>query len=248
VRLLLDTGASSSMVSPALAERLGLAGQPMPAGSFDLAGGGSGCDSLRPRRVSLPGLKIGNDEGSLSLDGLEALLLPVEALPQGIDGVLGAPTLRLLPVQVDPPRQRLEFGSAALVEGEARQPAQRVLRWKRGVPLMRVDTAAGPVDALADTGAEGFFLSPALARRLPALGAPQPLQMVGVCGEQPVQRRTFGGLRFPDGSGQRSVEGIVTENPIFRQLGVDAILGQELLRQRRQRWRLDRTPPHLELW
>ena len=28
------------------------------------------------------------------------------------------------------------------------------------VPLMRVDTAAGPVDALADTGAEGFFLSP----------------------------------------------------------------------------------------
>jgi hypothetical protein len=44
------------------------------------------------------------------------------------------------------------------------------------------------------------------------------------------------------------VEAILTENPIFTELGVEAIVGQELLRQRRQLWRLDSQPPMLTLW
>jgi hypothetical protein len=44
------------------------------------------------------------------------------------------------------------------------------------------------------------------------------------------------------------VEGIVTENPIFVQLGVEAILGQELLHRHRQLWRLDQPRPELLLW
>jgi len=31
-------------------------------------------------------------------------------------------------------------------------------------------------------------------------------------------------------------------------LGVEAIVGQEVLRFRRQLWRLDTDPPRLELW
>jgi hypothetical protein len=74
----------------------------------------------------------------------------------------------------------------------------------------------------------------------------------GFCGEQTVRRQSFAGLGLqgeqPDPDAARPVEGIVTANPIFQDLGVEAILGQELLRQRVQLWRLDAPEPRLELW
>jgi indolepyruvate ferredoxin oxidoreductase alpha subunit len=70
---------------------------------------------------------------------------------------------------------------------------------------------------------------------------------------EPVLRQRFLGLALPGlapppGQPNQGLEGIVTANPIFAQLGVGAIVGQELLRQQRQLWRLDRTPPQLLLW
>jgi hypothetical protein len=101
--------------------------------------------------------------------------------------------------------------------------------------------------------------------------------MVGFCGTQTVRRQTFAGVAFappvaashgqPDSRQpvaleplaleptalepaalEQPREGIITENPIFSQLGVAAIVGQELLRQRLQLWRLDLQEPRLELW
>lgn len=270
VRLLLDTGATSSMVRPELAARLGLRPLPLAPGAFRLAGGGADCQSLRPQRLPLPPLRM----GGLRLVGVEALMLPVAALPAGVDGVLGVPSLRLLPVAVDPLAQQLSLGPRALgpwalaPRALRLQPRQTLpLRWFRGVPLVGLQTLAGRVEALADSGAEGLFLSPALAARLHPLNHPEPLEMVGFCGIQTVQRQSFVGLAFapplsgaqaPPESGQPAAlepgaleqprEGIITQNPIFSQLGVAAIVGQELLRQRRQLWRLDLKEPRLELW
>jgi hypothetical protein len=128
--------------------------------------------------------------------------------------------------------------------------------------LLQLASSTGAVHALADTGAEGLFLQPALAARLRPLGPAQPLRLVGFCGEQRVERRRFAGLGlgpWPGGPGSAAesplpggtpagVEGIVTENPIFGQLGVEAILGQELLHRHRQLWRLDQPRPELLLW
>ena len=207
--------------------------------------------------------------GALSLVGMEALMLPVAALPAGVDGVLGVPSLRLLPVAVDPLAQRLSLGPGALrPQGPGPQPRQILpLRWHRGVPLVSLITVAGRVEALADTGAEGLFLSPALAARLHPLNQAESLAMVGFCGTQTVRRQTFAGVAFappvaashgqPDSRQpvalepaalEQPREGIITENPIFSQLGVAAIVGQELLRQRPQLWRLDLQEPRLELW
>jgi hypothetical protein len=128
------------------------------------------------------------------------------------------------------------------------------------VPLVSLITVAGRVEALADTGAEGLFLSPALAARLHPLNQAESLVMVGFCGTQTVRRQTFAGVAFaleplalePAALGPAALEqpreGIITENPIFSQLGVAAIVGQELLRQRPQLWRLDLQEPRLELW
>jgi predicted aspartyl protease len=249
VRLLLDTGASSTMVTPLLAQRLQLGGEELPAEALDLAGGGEDCKGQRPRRTTLPPLQL----DGLQLEGLEALLMPIAALPAGIDGVLGVPSLRRLPVWVDPHAERLALGSRALLEARRAGPAalRLPLRWRLGVPLIELRGPAGPIDALADTGAEGLFLSPALAKRLPPLGRPEPLTLVGICGQQTVQRQPFAAIGLPGEPGAdlaRPLEGIITANPIFSQLGVEAIAGQELLRRRRQLWRLDAPAARLELW
>ena len=249
VRLLLDSGASSTMVTPALARRLGLASRPLVGGAAALAGGGGDCALGAPRRTTLPPLTL----AGLRLERLEALLLPIAALPPGVDGVLGVPTLRRLPVWVDPLGGSLALGPPALAAADAAgAPVRRLpLRFHRGVPLLELHGEAGPIPALADSGAEGLFLSPSLAERLAPLGAAQPLRLVGVCGEQLVSRRPYAGLGLPGepvASVERPLEGIVTANPIFQHLGVEAIAGQELLRGRRQLWRLDAPSPELRLW
>jgi hypothetical protein len=277
IRLLLDTGATSTMVTPELADRLALERRSLPPGTFGLAGGGHGCADLNPQRSRLPDLELRDSAASpgtpgLSLEGVEALVLPVRALPAGVDGVLGAPSLRLLPIRIDPFLGRIALGAVALeplpyplnsAGGSAtssanpaatpRSQPQRVpLWWHRGVPLLQLRTSVGPVRALADTGAEGLFLRPALAARLRPLGPAQPLRLVGFCGEQRVEGRRFAGLGLGLGPGPgvapADVEGIVTDNPIFEQLGVEAILGQELLHRQRQLWRLDQARPELLLW
>jgi len=263
VRLLLDTGASATMITPGLAARLGLVTVPLPAGSLALEGGGEGCGALAPRRALLPDLRLAAAGGpaeppgdGLLLQGVEALVLPVAALPAGVEGVLGAPSLRLLPVLIEPEASRLVLGAPAPAAFRSasghRQPPLRVpLLWRQGVPLFRLDAPAGSVLALADTGAEGLFLSRALAARLQPLAAARPLRLVGVCGEQRVEMRPFRGLRLPlppqAAEAGAAVEGIVTDNPVFRALGIEAIVGQEWLRRRSQLWRLDQDPPLLLL-
>ena len=285
LRLLLDTGATSTMVTPQLVGRLGLPDSALSPEAFALAGGGDGCAALRPRRVRLPDLNLGRDSvsGGVRLRGVEALVLPVAALPPGVDGVLGAPTLRRLPFWVDPQAGRLAFGAAvvALAPAGPERPRrgwrdaappmgsghlttaaapagpERVrLRWHFGVPLLDLRTPLGVMPALADSGAEGLFISGELAARLALPDSGHWLRLVGFCGEQAVQQNPVSGLSLAgvvdseaasSAAQQLSVPVIVTDNPIFRLLGVEAIVGQELLRQRRQLWRLDLQPPWLEL-
>lgn len=259
VRLLLDTGAAAAMVTPQLAQRLGLPLRPLPPKSFSLAGGGRDCPTLSMASTRLPELRLGAEgQGPpLRLVGLDALVLPVRALPEGVDGVLGAPSLRQVPVVVDPVAEQVALGPPALRWRQARAGGGQVLplRWRHGVPLLCLAVRSPAtaswtrVNALADTGAEGLFLTPALAATLTPLQTPSPARLVGVCGEQAVLRQSLLGVGL--GSGEPThpaAEAILLENPVFSTLAVQAIVGQELLRQHRQLWRLDAEPPRLELW
>ena len=256
VAFLVDTGASSSLITPAAAQRLSLASQPVPPQAFALAGAGTECAQLRPRRARLPLLRLGSQGEQLLISGSEALVLPVPGLPAGIDGVLGAPVLRQVPLWIDPAANQISLGASALraAERQARlgRPLSLPLRWKQGVPLLDLGGSVGPVPALADTGAEGLFVTPDLAARLQARSAGQPVRLSGFCGEQPASQRLLAGLRMEPGPAgqatQAPFEAIITRNPIFAALGVEVILGQELLRHRIQLWRLEQTPPVLSLW
>ncbi|CAK6696853.1 hypothetical protein BBFGKLBO_02135 [Synechococcus sp. CBW1107] len=255
VRLLLDTGASTTLVSPELMRRLKLVGRPVDPKSFTLAGAGEGCPDLKPGRVKLPELMLAAGGERLRLSGLEALVLPVAGLPPGIDGVLGAPQLRQQPLWIDPHGQRLSIGALALADAgrfrrsaSAGTAASLPLVWREGVPLLPLATPLGTDLALADTGAEGLFITAGLAARLQPLAPARALRLAGFCGEQSARLQRLSGLALPGGDPGRPVEAIVTANPIFTSLGVKAIVGQELLRRRAQLWRLDAVPATLTLW
>jgi hypothetical protein len=188
---------------------------------------------------------------------MESFVLPVVALPQGIDGVLGAAALQQMPFAVDPLNDRVLFGRSALLWRQQMPTRSEVipLLWRRGVPLagIRVGSASdgriSPFQALIDTGAEGLFLTPEVAALLRPLGKDQPARLVGVCGHQQVRRQRLMGIGMgPLATPIHSHEAIITSNPVFALLGVEAIVGQEILRFRRQLWRLDTDPPQLELW
>jgi hypothetical protein len=269
VRLLLDTGASSMLVTPALVQRLGLTSRPLAPQSLDLAGAGEGCHGLQPRRTRLPPLQLGDSarpgSPALRLSGAEALVLPVAGLPADVDGVLGAPQLRQLPVWIDPLGDRLAVGGQALAEAAlSSEPRRREtsattlrLRWQRGVPLVPLaldqrqptgTSLTATVPALADTGAEGLFVTPALAATFTGLAPSLPLQVAGSCGQQPARSTLVLGPHLQGQAPVSPVQVIETANPVFRALGVEAIVGQELLRTHRQLWRLDTSPPTLKLW
>lgn len=249
LRLLLDTGATMTLLLPAAAARLGLRPRNEAKTAVTLAGGGLACGQLLPRRVELPPLRLtGPKDGELRLEGAEALVLPVAALPAGVDGVLGVPSLRQLPFAIDPQAGWVRFGRSA-TRPKQRGDAAAIslpLRWRRGLPLLDLQGRRGPLAALADTGAEGLFLAPELLPELTALGPGERLTLVGVCGDQPVTRLPVLGVTLP-GTGASASAAILTPNPIFQELGVKAILGQELLRRHRQLWRLDLAEPRLEL-
>jgi hypothetical protein len=260
VRLLLDTGAATTMVTGELAGRLGLTARPLAPEEFSMAGGGADCPTMPLSRTEVPALELAGRGGGgpgLRLEGLEALVIPGAALPPKVDGVLGASALRQRPVLVDPVEQIVAIGEPALQwRRRLRSPSKVVaLSWRRGVPLLplRIQPGAGgPPEtllALADTGAEGMFLTPALARRLTPLQAPQPARLVGVCGLQEVSRQPLFGIAIgAEGPARESVDAILLANPVFALLEVEAIVGQELLRGRRQLWRLEANPPRLEIW
>ena len=253
-RFLVDTGASNTLVSPALVRRLALISAPIPPEEFGLVGAGKDCADLRPQRATLPTLRLSGGAGLLEIRGAEALVLQTGGLPEGVDGVLGAPLLRQLPLWVDPQAGRLALGSPAVVAAQRQAavdptpPAVVPLRWSAGVPLLPLTTSAGSVPALADTGAEGLFVTPVLGRRLTAGVAPSPVLISGFCGLQRAQRFSLPGFSLSPSLPAPAVEAIVTADPIFASVGAEAIVGQALLRHHRQLWRLDQQPPILQLW
>ncbi len=255
VRLLLDTGASSTLVTPELVRRLDLESRVVDPKAFALAGAGEACPDLKPRRVKLPELVLAAAGERLQLSGMEALVLPVAGLPPGVDGVLGAPQLRQQPLWIDPHGQRLSLGPLALADAgrfrrgdHAEASTTLHLVWREGVPLLPLSTPAGLALALADTGAEGLFITAGLAARLRPLAPASALRLTGFCGEQSARRQAVSGLALPGGDPGQPVDAIVTANPIFESLRVEVIVGQELLRHRAQLWRLDAVPATLRLW
>jgi len=155
-RLLVDTGASYSTVSPQLAAALGL------ESSDDypfVVNGVTG--SVRAPSVPIDVLKAGDLE-------LRSLRLPVIWAPimGGADGILGAAGLRNERIMVEFARNRVTISRPNI--GLAPRGFQRIRAKIMENGLMTVDVRVGGVHAIAivDTGAERSLGNPALREAL----------------------------------------------------------------------------------
>ncbi|HSN33463.1 MAG TPA: retropepsin-like aspartic protease, partial [Ideonella sp.] len=147
-RWLIDTGSSEHLIAAAFADQLGLRGEAAvtlrtPVGA------------QRGERVTLPELQL----GAARLAGLPAVRVDLQplvgSLGMAVDGVLGAPLLAGRQLRLDLARQTLVLRAAGAAA--CSDPARRVeLASHRGVPLVRLDSAAGRGQThLLDTGNPG---------------------------------------------------------------------------------------------
>lgn len=166
-RAMLDTGASSAVVSPLLARELGLA--LIDRVRVATLGGVQRADRVRISEFHLGDIRA-PDGTALVLD-LASLLGP--AL-EGVDGLIGMPALRGTACLFDFAQRRLQIG-AEVLSALKDMPGQP-LRFESGLPV--IDLRLGgrePVPFLFDTGNAGaLVVFEHHARRLLAQAPPLP--------------------------------------------------------------------------
>ena len=157
-RWLVDTGSTRNLVSPAFAERHALV--PRAAVRADTAVG-----PVQGTEVALPALKLGaverREQTALRMDDLRQLVGPAA---EGLEGILGAPFLNDLALDLD--LRDWTMGLAA--SGPAACPAGTEalpLSLHRGLPVIEVRINGQPAESLLlDTG------NPAAVVRIAATG------------------------------------------------------------------------------
>ncbi|NJM57532.1 MAG: clan AA aspartic protease, partial [Synechococcales cyanobacterium RU_4_20] len=249
-RFLFDTGASTTLLSAPLRQRLGLVGTPVAPDGLAYAVAGKQCPTLTATRLTLPLLKIQD----VTIRQLQALQFDQTLIPEGADGVLGMDVLAQFQVTVDPQQRRLSLGPP-----QPLSPAQRLqaipLEVRSGVRLAQLwINAQGPFTVLVDTGADGTFISGAVAKKL-GLGGPselgganrKPIQMLGFCGLEDAEQTHLNHVSLqsplqnpPPNYRQTSLDAVITDSSILRTLGIDGVLGQNFLNQYRQTWHLSK--------
>jgi predicted aspartyl protease len=225
----LDTGASTTIISSDWVRRLGLRGQPIPRQKFDLAMAGDDCPALNATLHQLPRMGIAGVE----VKGLPALEFSKAFLPDGIAGVLGMNLLNQFDLKVNPQSRQLQLLPVS------RGPLIGVpLEQKLGVMYAQVKiNGQGPFRFLLDTGADSVFMSQQLAQQLKLDQLPrQPLNVLGFCGLEKAEQVTLAQVELQQHR-QTNLEGIILSSPIMSRLQVDGILGQAFFNHYSQHWR-----------
>jgi predicted aspartyl protease len=161
-RCLIDSGASTAVVSPQIAQRLDL--RVIDRRRVATAGG-----VLQLERVALPPLELDGQR----LPAPEALVLELATqlgdASSGVEGLIGAPSLRGAVARLDLAAGRLSWPEATPTQGVVWP-----LRWDDGLPVIRLALGErAPVPFLFDTGNAGALV--VFARHAATLGGTQQL-------------------------------------------------------------------------
>jgi predicted aspartyl protease len=232
-RFLIDTGASTTMIAPDVAQKLQLSGKAIPSKQLSSAVAGNECATMDATLHSLPLLRL----GPVEIQNASGLRFEKTVMPEGLTGVVGTDILSQLDLQIKPQSQTLLLSPPTIL------PVSNVttaipLQRKLGVFLAKlILNGQGPFIMLLDTAADSTFISQSLARRLQL--NPQtfkPMQILGFCGLEPAQRSQLASVKLQQYE-QRNMEVIVATSAVLKQLGIDGILGQNFLNRYQQYWR-----------
>lgn len=231
--LLVDTGASTTLLSKALATKLDLSGQLIPGEQLVSAAAGNNCQSMDAMLHRLPTLMI----GQTIVRELRGLAYTHAELPREVDGALGMNFLSAFDLGIDPRQRILQLATPTPLPPEFKAMAVPIKR-RQGVMLTQVFiNNQGPFTMLLDTGADSLFISRRVVAAAQLEQQPtQAVQVLGFCGLEDAQRIQLPPLRL----GPHTVENlhaIILTSSVIDQLQVDGVLGQRVLEQFNQYWR-----------
>jgi predicted aspartyl protease len=230
-QFLIDTGASSTLLSTDIVTSLKLPGRVVPAERLSSAVAGKDCASMKATLHELPPLTL----ESVEIRGLNGLRFEKAAVPDGLSGVVGMDILQQFDLKFNPKAKTLDLSQTSTLPAES-YPTAIPLQKKLGVFLAKLTlNGQGPFTVLLDTGADSTFISEAIAQRL-NLTNRQPIQVLGFCGLEPAEKSQLASVKLQQHE-QKKIEAIILSSPILKLLGVDGILGQNFLSKYQQHWR-----------
>ncbi|WP_404786597.1 retroviral-like aspartic protease family protein [Altericista sp. CCNU0014] len=228
---LVDTGASTTLLSAGLVNELKLPGRAVPSDRLASAVAGNECSTMKATLHELPPLTL----QSLEIRGVTGLRFEKAAVPDGLAGAMGMDVLRQFDLKFNPKAKMLAFLPTSVLP-TASSAAAIPLQKKLGVFLAKLTLdGRGPFTVLLDTGADSTFISQEVAQQL-SLRNRQPIQVLGFCGLESAEKSQLASAKLLQYE-QKNIEAIILSSPILKLLGVDGILGQNFLGQYQQHWR-----------
>ncbi len=231
--LLIDTGAESSLVTPAAMARLALPADPRRTSTIQGIGGTITTQNAALRSLAVGGMQLLNQSTAV------APLPTASGQALHAAGLLGADWLSAFDVEFDLPHRRMALYSAAGCHGDyvpwqGRKTSVTADIWHAGAVLLPMTVDGQPVTALLDSGSNLSTLGEAAASRagLTAviLAQDQAGQSVGVDGAvNPTHHHQFAEMRLGRISYLNPMLGVSR----LRWPVADMLLGTDWLRQNR---------------
>jgi len=226
-RLVIDTGASNSVLAQHVAQDMGLSSTPVSGHSMNSFVVGDQCPNLSLTLYEFPTIGV----GSASVSGISGIGLPFNTNPTDTAGVLGMDFLSEFDVVLDPNANQLQLLPATTLNPDAIP-----LIGKIGLMTSDVVVNGQTAKFMLDTGASLTILSNRLAQQLALdLDRAQPIDLVGFCGTETGHYLTIERLSMGNRDAQ-NLDIIVLDHPVLDALEVDGILGQNFLSRYRQHW------------
>ena len=235
---LLDTGASTTLVSTPTVQKLGLVGEKIPSERLTSAVAGDECPEMSANVHELPTLAV----DGVRVERLRGLELTSTQIPGELSGVLGMDVLRHFDLKINPQTRQLEL----LPPSEPNpNPTQQAIPLKShlGVMLAEIEiNGKGPFTFMLDTGADTIFISHSLANILQLSEASrQEIQVIGFCGLEDAELSTLERVKIQQHQ-QSNLEAVILSSPsVLDLLEVDGILGQSFFNRYEQYWRFGST-------
>ena len=232
----LDSGASNSILDTQIAGRLGLQGQPVPSDFLGYLAVGQQFAKQRMLLYRLPPLRVGEAQVSK----LFGIGLATTVLPFKTAGILGLDFLGRFDMILNPQRRSLQLikPSRPVASGIALEGRLGVMT----TPKVYLN-GKGPYRFLVDTGASVTSLSERLAQQLALKTQLDPTLRVAGLGGQTVARRSQLERLSLQTLQISKLNVLVVNSPVFQTLGIDGIIGQDILNRYVQHWRFGPVGP-----
>jgi predicted aspartyl protease len=226
----LDSGASNTMLDLKVAQRLGLQGQSVPS---DLLGSLAIGQQFGKQKISLYQLPL-IAVGQAQVSKLMGIGLSTDILPFKTAGVLGLDFISRFDLILNPQTLNLQLLPQT-------RPTATGLRLEGRLGVMTTPqvyvNGKGPYRFLVDTGASVTTLSASLAQRLSLkMNADKGFYVAGWGGLAQAKRSQLDQLSFPTQQ-IANLNVLVVNSPFFQSIGVDGVIGQDILNRYVQHWR-----------